>query len=114
MHPEKCGRLLGKSALVRRHADFDPLLHRIASDSLADNVEWKILQLSETNTALPHVEPLAGRLVFLAKLRFRISVNAHHIDRHVIFLGGEADVGERFVLSIEIPGRKYLERHDVA
>src|SRR5262245_46820532 len=71
---------------MRRRTDVDPLLHWIASDSFTDNVKREILEFAKTNTTFPHVEPLAGSFVFLAKLRFRVTVNAHNIDRHVILL----------------------------
>src|SRR5262245_37189416 len=67
---------------------IDPFLYRHFADRLADDIERKVVQSLEADARLSHVELLAARLELGAEplLRGLVTVHAHQVDRHVVFL----------------------------
>src|ERR1043166_2239717 len=94
----------------------DVLPRRDAGDRLSDRVERKVLDLLEADARLSHVELFSrlGPLLAEPFLVFRVAVEAHHVNGHVVFLGGETGERQRLLgVAMIARGIKFV-RHKVA
>src|SRR6516225_10422898 len=85
---------------TRLLVELDPLLARNRRDQLANRFERQIVRRLEMNATLPHVELLPRRLERRLQLieLTRTPKRAHQIERAVVLLRRERDVGDRLLV----------------
>ncbi len=74
----------------------DVVLDGEAAEAIGEDIEGEVLDFLEADAALAHIEFLAafGPGLFEAGTFGGVGVMAHEVEGAVVFLGGEAAVGE--------------------